>query len=102
MQTKLALPGAYPQSPGAAPAPGGERARLAEVAKQFEAIFLRQLLASARATDFGGDELFGGQGMETFTEMRDARFAEIAAGTGALGLASMIEMQLARHMEKGA
>ncbi|MCB2088001.1 MAG: rod-binding protein, partial [Sphingomonadaceae bacterium] len=69
---------------------------------QFEAIFLRQLLASARATNFGGDELFGGQGMETFTEMRDARFAEIAAGTGALGLASMIEMQLARHMDRTA
>ena len=84
----------------AAPAPksGGERTRLTEAAQQFEAIFLRQILAAARSTDFGGDDLFGGAGDETFREMRDARFAEIAAGTGAMGMAASIEAQLARFL----
>ena len=82
----------------AAPAAGSDRARLAEAAKQFEAIFLRQMLSAARSADFGGDELFGGQGEETFREMRDARFAEVAASTGAIGLASSIEAQLARFV----
>ena len=55
-------------------------------------------LSAARSADFGGDELFGGQGEETFREMRDARFAEVAASTGAIGLASSIEAQLARFL----
>lgn len=70
--------------------------RLAEAAEQFEAIFLRQMLSSARAVDFGGDDLFGGESDETFREMRDARFAEVASQSGALGLADMIESQLTR------
>jgi flagellar protein FlgJ len=82
----------------AAPAPGSDRARLGEAARQFEAIFLRQMLAAARSTDFGGDDVFGGAGEETFRELRDARFAEIAAGTGSLGLAASIEAQLARYL----
>ncbi len=82
-----------------AEAPGGtERERLAEAAKQFEAIFVRQMLASARKADFGGDELFGGKSDETFHEMRDARFADAAAETGSLGLAATIEAQLARFV----
>ena len=87
----------------AAPAPksGGERTRLTEAAQQFEAIFLRQILAAARSTDFGGDDLFGGQGDETFREMRDAQFAEIASESGTLGLAARIEAQLARHLKTG-
>ncbi|RXZ65235.1 rod-binding protein [Pelagerythrobacter rhizovicinus] len=86
-----------------ATAPGGsERERLAEAARQFEAIFVRQMLAAARNADLGGDELFGGgAGEETFREVRDARFAEVAASTGALGLATTIEAQLARFVEPG-
>lgn len=72
--------------------------QLAEAAKQFEAIFLRQMLSAARGTDFGGNDLFGSQGEDTFREMRDARFAEIASSTGALGMADMIEAQLARFV----
>ncbi|QYU67940.1 rod-binding protein [Leptolyngbya sp. 15MV] len=96
MSTPLSISGA---ARVAAPPPGvggSERAQLAEAAKQFEAIFLRQMLSAARQTDFGGNDLFGGQGEETFREMRDARFAELAAGTGTLGLAAAIEAQLAR------
>ena len=83
--------------PGAS-AGGGERTRLAEAARQFEAIFLRQMLSSAGKADFGGEDMFGNQGEETFREMRDARFAEIASGTGSIGLAASIEAQLARFL----
>jgi len=83
----------------AAPTGGGERTRLTEAAQQFEAIFLRQMLATARATDFGGDDLFGGAGEDTFREMRDAQFAQVASESGTLGLAARIEAQLARHLQ---
>lgn len=91
-----------PTSPGLALTPKvmPEREKLAAVAKQFEAIFVRQMLASARATklDRGDDALFGGQAMETFQSMQDERFAEIAADRGAFGLAKAIERQLAAQI----
>jgi flagellar protein FlgJ len=77
---------------------GNERERLTEAAQQFEAIFLRQMLATARAADFGGNELFGSQGEETFREMQDSQFAKIASESGTLGLGASIEAQLARHL----
>jgi flagellar protein FlgJ len=74
---------------------GSDREKLAGAAKQFEAIFLRQMLSAARKTDFGGEKLLGGQGVDTFRTMQDEHFADIAAGTGTFGLAAMIEKQLA-------
>lgn len=56
------------------------------------------MLAAARQADFGGDDLFGNQAQDTFNEMRDAQFADIAARSGALGMADMIEAQLIRQM----
>lgn len=72
-----------------------DRDKLAQAAKQFEAIFTRQMLASARAAKLGGDDpLFGGQGLDTFRQMQDERFADIAANSGTLGLAKSLETQL--------
>ena len=93
-----------PTSPGpaspfaSAPAGGSEREQLKQAAQQFEAIFVRQMLATARNTDFGGNELFGGEGDQTFREMRDSQFAQIASESGTLGLAKSIEAQLAHHL----
>ena len=88
----------------AAPATGpqtapqsADRAQLRKAAQGFEAIFVRQMLTAARAATLGGsDALFGSQAQETFATMRDERFAEIAASTGAFGLAKQLESQLAR------
>jgi flagellar protein FlgJ len=75
------------------------RDQLAGVAKQFEAIFLRQMLASARKTDLAGENgIFSSEAMGTFQQMQDERYADIAANTGAFGLAKMIEAQLARFL----
>jgi len=71
-----------------------DREKLATAAKQFEAIFVRQMLASARAASVDSDGVFG-QMDQTFVQMRDDRFAEIASETGALGLARQIENHLA-------
>ncbi|MEO9625731.1 MAG: rod-binding protein [Qipengyuania citrea] len=76
------------------------RGELREAAQQFEAILLRQMLSSARSTDFGGNDLFG-ESDDTFREMRDARFAEVTAESGQLGFAAAIETQLARFLPEG-
>lgn len=72
-----------------------DREKLAKAAKDFEAIFVRQMLAAARKTDFGGNDLFGGPGLETFRQMQDERFAEIAAERGTFGIAKLLEGRLA-------
>lgn len=76
---------------------GTDRERLAGAAKAFEAIFVRQMLAAARQSGLG-ESLIGGQGLETFRAMQDSHFADLAAQTGALGLARQIEAQLARQL----
>lgn len=80
---------------------GTDRERLATAAQQFEAIFVRQMLAAARKAEFAS-ELSGGQAMDTFRTMQDENFADIAAKTGALGLAAQIEAQLSRQIGKEA
>lgn len=76
------------------PTTATDREKLSGAARQFEAIFLRQMLSAARSVDFGGDDVFGKMD-ETFVQMRDERFAEIASQSGALGLAAQIERHLA-------
>ena len=72
--------------------------QLAKVAQQFEAIFVRQMLAEARKSHLSNqDDTLGGQGMDTFRQMQDDRFADIAAERGSFGLAKMIEAQLTKQ-----
>lgn len=90
-------------APLAAAPKSAERQKLADASKQFEAIFVRQMLAAARKSDFGGDDVFGGNGaIDTFREMQDSQFADIAANTGKLGLAQQIEAHLSRFVDGGA
>ncbi|MEP7222801.1 MAG: rod-binding protein [Novosphingobium sp.] len=76
--------------------PANDRAKLHEAAQKFEAIMVRQMLAAARASG-GGDKLLGSQATDTFTSMRDERFADIAAKSGGFGFGRMIEAQLAKQ-----
>ena len=77
----------------AAGSAGAQPAKLKAAAQQFEAIFLRQILGEARKSTMG-DTLFSSDADSSFTQMPDARFADIAASRDALGLAGMIERQL--------
>ena len=80
----------------------GDREKLKATARQFEALFMRQMLAAARKTDFGGSDLFGSSAMDTFRQMQDEHFADVSAQTGTLGLATIIEAQLARFLPADA
>ncbi len=91
--TPLAAP-----SPAVSSAPSLDRGKLATAAKQFEAIFVRQMLAAAHKTNFG-DTLFSSAAGDTFQQMQDERFADIAAQTGTFGIAKFIEAQLASQLE---
>jgi flagellar protein FlgJ len=91
---------ASPSPVGAAPAKNSQRAELKEAAKKFEAIFVRQMLSAARKTNFDEGGLFKSQALDTFNQMQDEKFADSAANTGAFGLASIIEAQLARNLPK--
>lgn len=71
------------------------RAKLHGAAKEFEAIFVRQMLSSARQAGFG-DQLFGSGAVDTFREMQDGKIADLVAQNGTLGLAKQIEAHMAR------
>lgn len=96
--SQIAPPLVASTTPPAAPSSAPEREKLKAAARQFEAIFVRQMLAEARKTSFGGSELFGSQGMDTFRQMQDERFADIASERGAFGIAKMLELQLAKQL----
>lgn len=75
-----------------------ERLQLREAAEGFEAIMIRRILESARASSFGEETPLTGNGMKQFTAMRDEHFAEIASQSGTLGFARSIEEQLAQFV----
>jgi len=72
--------------PGPAPS-----ALLSKAAKDFEAVFLRQMIAAMRAPSTG-DDLFGSDAGKQFRDMSDARLADTMAG--GFGIAKMVEQQL--------
>jgi peptidoglycan hydrolase FlgJ len=89
--------------PGATARPGEaqispERLELRKAAEGFEAIMLRRLLASARASSFAEETPLTGNGLKQFQQMRDEHFADIAAKTGAFGFARSIEEQLTQYL----
>ncbi len=78
---------------------GGDRAALKEAAKQFESLFMRELIKSMReATQKSG--LMDGESGDLATDLLDQQFAVQLSGLPG-GLSEAIERQLARQM-KGA
>ncbi len=81
------------------PAPTKAPSDLKQASQAFEAIFLRQMLAAARSSSMG-DDLMGSQASDTFRQMRDDAFADIASRQGSLGLAAMIEAQFTAQVKE--
>lgn len=87
-----------PLSPSSVPAAaiptlaGGGDGGLRKAAEAFEAVILRQLLASMRQAKLGED-IFGSSATDNFREMADARTAESIASLGRFGIADMVEAQ---------
>jgi flagellar protein FlgJ len=73
--------------------PADEKLALEKAAKQFEAIFIRQMLAAARKASLA-DGLFDNQATEQFQTMQDSNYADLMAEHGGLGLARTIAQQL--------
>jgi flagellar protein FlgJ len=84
-----------PTATASTPATGIDHALLKKTGQQFEALLMRQMLAEARKTHFDND-LFSSEGVNTFREMMDSRFADVASQSGTLGLGKMIEAQVTR------
>lgn len=75
---------------------GNDKAALKEAAKQFESLFMRELIKSMReATQKSG--LMDGEGADLGTDLLDQQFAVQLSGLPG-GLSEAIERQLARQM----
>lgn len=76
-----------------APAAGaGGDAGLRKAAEAFEAVILRQMMASMRQAKLGED-VFGSSATDNFREMADARTADSIAAMRQFGIADMVDRQ---------
>jgi flagellar protein FlgJ len=73
------------------------RAAVKAAAREFEALFMQELLKSMRATTAGGGMMDGGAGEELATGMLDQQYASQLTGMPG-GLAHALERQLERAM----
>lgn len=69
---------------------------LRKAAKAFEAVFLREMIASMRKAKLSEDA-FGSSATDNFREMADARTADAMAG--GFGIAALIEQQLGKAVK---
>jgi flagellar protein FlgJ len=73
-------------------------ADLREVAEQFEAIFINQILKQARETKLA-DDLFGSSATTTYEELLDTQTSEDIASHVKLGIADALVRQFSRDGE---
>jgi flagellar protein FlgJ len=66
---------------------------LRKAAEAFEAVILRQMLATMRKAKLGED-IMGSSATDNFREMADARLADNIAGLRQFGIADLVEKQL--------
>lgn len=83
----MALPAVH-TSADARPHPNADK-KLARVAQQFEALFVGQMLKSARAAALADDPLLGSGGA-TFRDFQDEQRAQSLAAAAPLGVAKLL------------
>ena len=81
-------------SPSAPPKPLDPALRKA--AQGFEAVFLREMIASMRKAKLTEDA-FGSSATDNFRELADANTAQNMAGLGQFGIAALVEAQLVKQ-----
>jgi len=87
----------------AAKAATPEADKLKEAAKQFEAVFLRQIIKSMRsASGSDGDGLFDSSSTQQFRDMSDAKLADQMAAKGTLHIADMLVKQYGARLSGAA
>jgi flagellar protein FlgJ len=75
--------------------------KLKAVARQFEAVFLRQMIGSMRQAKLS-DDIMGSDATDQFREMQDSHVADDLASKGALGIADMLVKQFAARVVPAA
>jgi flagellar protein FlgJ len=83
-----------------ADAKASEFEQLKAAAKQFEAIFTRQMLKSMRDAKLSEDDLFGSDATDTFREMQHSQLADDLANKGAIGIADLLIRQFEARVSK--
>ena len=76
---------------GASSAPAAKPA-IEEVAQQFEAIFLRQMIGAMRSSSLA-EGMFDSSATQQFQDMADARTADEMSRKGSIGIADMLIRQ---------
>ena len=69
-------------------------AKLKSAAQAFEAVFLRQMISSMRDANLG-DGIFDSDSTKQFQDMADAKTAAAMSQHGVLGIAELVEKQMA-------
>jgi flagellar protein FlgJ len=67
---------------------------LSRACQGFEAIFIRQMLATARSTSVGEGILGGDSASQITDSMRNDALADTISGGGGIGVADVLERQL--------
>lgn len=73
---------------------------LKTVSKQFEALFVQEMISAMRKTVNEGGLIPQGQGEKIYRSMLDQHYAESIAESEQIGLSSVIYQQLARNLEQ--
>jgi flagellar protein FlgJ len=76
-----------------------KKEKLMEVAHEFEAIFIKQLLNVLRRSIPKNGLFYGGFGEEIFTDMLYNEYAKLMSKNFKFGLATKIYEQMSRHLQ---
>ena len=76
------------------------REKLGEVAEQFEALFVKSILSSARSAQLA-DPLFNNEGLKTFNSMLDQEYATALSQRESLGIADALVRQFEYRVSDG-
>jgi len=75
---------------------GGDRARLENAAKQFEALLIGQILKGVRESS-SGLSAENDESMTTYSEIAEQQFAQAIAAQGGMGIGKMVTAQFGDH-----
>ena len=83
--------------PEAGATPPAEMARIRKAARDFEAIFLHQMLKAMRQASGHGKVLLGGTGQKFYQDMMDDELSKAMSQSGGLGLSDLLIRDIVRR-----
>lgn len=98
LKMAVGVAGQVQPSQGGSAASG--RQKLDEVAEQFEALFVKSILSSARSAQLA-DPLLNNEGLKTFNSMLDQEYATALSQRESLGIADALVRQFQHRVSNG-